>query len=139
MFVDLFSDLLSLRRLIDMSRTPVQTLVKLAPPGMWKSFLTLCILTRNPLGAKRRLRGVWQRQEARLPEWIDALGRDKPLIWVYSGNPRYAHAPTPIDSIVVIRAAIESLFNHLKPRTAVAGMRRHATGLCHLQIQVCRA
>jgi MGT family glycosyltransferase len=37
------------------------------------------------------------------------LSRDQPLIWVYSGNPRYASAPTPIDSIVVIRAAITAL------------------------------
>ena len=37
------------------------------------------------------------------------MSRDKPVIWVYSGNPRYANAPTPIDSIVVIRAAIASL------------------------------
>jgi hypothetical protein len=41
--------------------------------------------------------------------WVDALSRHKPLICVYSGNPRYGNAPTPIDSIVVIRAAIEAL------------------------------
>jgi MGT family glycosyltransferase len=52
---------------------------------------------------------VWQRGDASLPDWIAALGRDKPVIWVYSGNPRYANAPTPIDSIVVIRAAIAAL------------------------------
>ena len=49
---------------------------------------------------------VWQRGNATLPDWVAALSRDKPLIWVYSGNPRYAGVPTPIDSIVVIRAAI---------------------------------
>ena len=54
---------------------------------------------------------VWQRGNATLPDWVAALGRDKPLIWVYSGNPRYANAPTPIDSIVVIRAAIAALAN----------------------------
>ena len=52
---------------------------------------------------------VWQRGNAALPEWILALSREKPLVWVYSGNPRYAGAPTPIDSIVVIRAAIAAL------------------------------
>jgi UDP:flavonoid glycosyltransferase YjiC (YdhE family) len=52
---------------------------------------------------------IWQREKAQLPKWIDALSRQKPLIWVYSGNPRYANAPTPIDSIVVIRAAIQAL------------------------------
>jgi MGT family glycosyltransferase len=52
---------------------------------------------------------LWQRSNATLPDWVLALGHDKPVIWVYSGNPRYADAPTPIDSIVVIRAAIAAL------------------------------
>jgi len=52
---------------------------------------------------------VWQRGDATLPDWVAALGRDKPVIWVYSGNPRYAGAPTPCDSIIVIRAAIAAL------------------------------
>ncbi len=52
---------------------------------------------------------VWQRNNAALPDTIATLSRDKPLIWVYSGNPRYASVPTPIDSIVVIRAAIAAL------------------------------
>jgi UDP:flavonoid glycosyltransferase YjiC (YdhE family) len=54
---------------------------------------------------------VWQRGNATLPEWVAALSRDQPVIWVYSGNPRYAGAPTPVDSIVVIRAAIAALGN----------------------------
>jgi MGT family glycosyltransferase len=56
---------------------------------------------------------VWQRGNATLPDWVATLDRDKPVIWVYSGNPRYANAPTPIDSIVVIRAAIAALGNTL--------------------------
>jgi MGT family glycosyltransferase len=52
---------------------------------------------------------IWQRGNAALPDWVVALNRDQPVIWVYSGNPRYADAPTPIDSIVVIRAAIAAL------------------------------
>jgi MGT family glycosyltransferase len=52
---------------------------------------------------------VWQRGNATLPDWVVALRRDQPVIWVYSGNPRYAGAPTPIDSIVVIRTAIAAL------------------------------
>lgn len=52
---------------------------------------------------------VWQRGNATLPDWVAALGRDKPVIWVYSGNPRYGNTPTPIDSIVVIRAAVAAL------------------------------
>jgi MGT family glycosyltransferase len=52
---------------------------------------------------------IWQRGNAMLPDWVAALGRDKPVIWVYSGNPRYGPVPTPIDSIVVIRTAIAAL------------------------------
>ncbi len=52
---------------------------------------------------------VWQRGDASLPEWLTALPRIRPIIWVYSGNPRYAGVPTAIDSIVVIRAAIAAL------------------------------
>ena len=40
---------------------------------------------------------------------MDALD-DKPLVWVYCGNPRYGgNVATPIDSIVVIRTAIAVL------------------------------
>jgi UDP:flavonoid glycosyltransferase YjiC (YdhE family) len=52
---------------------------------------------------------VWQQEKAQISKWLDSLSRDKPLIWVYSGNPRYANVPSPIDSIVVIRAAIQAL------------------------------
>src|SRR5208337_5566970 len=52
---------------------------------------------------------LWQRDNATLPDWVLTLRHDQPVIWVYSGNPRYADAPTPIDSIVVIRAAIAAL------------------------------
>jgi UDP:flavonoid glycosyltransferase YjiC (YdhE family) len=49
---------------------------------------------------------VWQRGNAALPDWLASLPKDKPLIWVYSGNPRYGSSPNPFDSIIVIRAAI---------------------------------
>jgi MGT family glycosyltransferase len=52
---------------------------------------------------------VPQRVDEALPSWVHALG-DKPLIWVYCGNPRYGGGvATPIDSIVVIRTAIAAL------------------------------
>ena len=54
---------------------------------------------------------VFQRGDAALPTWVDELNAEQPLIWVYSGNPRYAPVATPCDSIVVIRAAIEALAN----------------------------
>lgn len=53
---------------------------------------------------------LWQKPGARLPDWIDVLDRGKPVIWVYSGNPRYF---PPIvtwgDSIVVLHASIAAL------------------------------
>ncbi len=54
---------------------------------------------------------VWQRGNAALPDWINELSRDQPLVWVYCGNPRYAGAAAsnPFDSVVVMRAAIAAL------------------------------
>lgn len=67
----------------------------------------------DPVGADARVTYVgpivYQRGDAKLPGWLDGLGGKRPLIWVYSGNPRYAPVTTPIDSIVVIRAAIAVL------------------------------
>ena len=56
---------------------------------------------------------IWQRGNAALPDWVAELSDDRPVIWVYSGNPRYAGAAAsnPFDSIVVIRAAIAALGN----------------------------
>jgi UDP:flavonoid glycosyltransferase YjiC (YdhE family) len=52
---------------------------------------------------------VWQRGDAVLPDWVTALSRDKPVIWVYPGDLRYGSAPSALDSIVVIRASIGAL------------------------------
>lgn len=52
---------------------------------------------------------VWQKANVALPDWVTALDHGQALIWIYSGNPRYAGAPTPVDSIVVIHTAIATL------------------------------
>jgi MGT family glycosyltransferase len=52
---------------------------------------------------------LWQKPGTTLPGWIDDLSRDKPLIWVYSGNPRYASAGDAFDSLVVLQACIAAL------------------------------
>jgi MGT family glycosyltransferase len=52
---------------------------------------------------------LWQNAEAKLPDWIENLSQEKPIIWVYSGNPRYMRRGTPMDSAVVLQACIEAL------------------------------
>src|SRR6266487_4081060 len=52
---------------------------------------------------------LWQKPGATLPDRIERLGREKPLIWVYSGNPRYATKSETLDSMVVVRACIAAL------------------------------
>lgn len=54
---------------------------------------------------------VWQRGNGELPPWAASLNCSKPVVWVYTGNPKYAGAAgsTACDSIVVIRTAIAAL------------------------------
>jgi len=53
---------------------------------------------------------LWQKPEAKLPDWINDLSVEKPVIWVYSGNPRYIPGvSTPVDSAVVLHACIAAL------------------------------
>jgi UDP:flavonoid glycosyltransferase YjiC (YdhE family) len=50
-------------------------------------------------------------KQEELPDWLAKLPQHQPLIWVYSGNPRYGKDPSIADSIVVIRAAVSALGN----------------------------
>jgi len=53
---------------------------------------------------------LWQKDEAQLPAWFDELSQDRPVIWVYPGNPRYLPGlRTPTDSIVVVQTCTEAL------------------------------
>lgn len=52
---------------------------------------------------------LWEADDASLPDWIEALPADRPVIWVYSGNPRYGSADTTLDSIVVLEACLGAL------------------------------
>ncbi|MET0371060.1 MAG: nucleotide disphospho-sugar-binding domain-containing protein [Sphingobium sp.] len=49
--------------------------------------------------------------DAGLPDWLDALGRDRKLVWVYTGNPRYGGTAvaTPFDSEIILQAALGTL------------------------------
>ncbi len=52
---------------------------------------------------------LWQKPGATLPDWIGALSREKPLIWVYSGNPSYGTVNAAFDSAVVLHACVAAL------------------------------
>ncbi len=51
----------------------------------------------------------YQKSGAGLPEWLRLRHQDKPLIWVYSGNPEYGQNISWADSIIVLQASIEAL------------------------------
>ncbi len=52
---------------------------------------------------------LWQKPGASLPDWVGDLSREKPLIWVYSGNPRYGLANEAFDSAVILHACVAAL------------------------------
>jgi MGT family glycosyltransferase len=53
---------------------------------------------------------LWQRQDEKLPDWIDGLNREQPVIWLYPGNIQYLRgSSTAYDSAVVLQACIEAL------------------------------
>jgi len=53
---------------------------------------------------------LWQKPGAELPDWVAGLSADKPVIWAYTGNPRYVPGlRTPVDSAAVLHACIEAL------------------------------
>jgi UDP:flavonoid glycosyltransferase YjiC (YdhE family) len=53
-----------------------------------------------------------QDSEAELPEWLDDFVGERPLIWVYCGNPRYGSYAQWADSIVILKAVFEGLADH---------------------------
>jgi UDP:flavonoid glycosyltransferase YjiC (YdhE family) len=53
---------------------------------------------------------LWQNPRAIMPSRLADLDTGKPVVWVYTGNPRYAVAgPLPYDSAVVPQACIAAL------------------------------
>lgn len=52
---------------------------------------------------------LWQRPDATLPDWVDSLRRDRPLVWIYSGNPSYGAALSWADSAIVLSACMAAL------------------------------
>jgi UDP:flavonoid glycosyltransferase YjiC (YdhE family) len=52
---------------------------------------------------------LWQKAESELPDWIDDLDKDRSVIWVYSGNPRYSSTNGSFDSMIVLQACVAAL------------------------------
>lgn len=53
---------------------------------------------------------LWQHQEQNLPDWIDNLNTDLPLIWLYPGNIQYMRgSKTAYDSMIVLETCVEAL------------------------------
>ena len=52
---------------------------------------------------------LWQKEDSDLPDWFDELDSGKPVIWVYSGNPKYAPKRTVFDSGVIVDACVKVL------------------------------
>ncbi len=52
---------------------------------------------------------LWQQSGAELPEWLRQRDRERPLVWVYSGNPNYGGVGGTLDSAVVLEACIAGL------------------------------
>lgn len=55
---------------------------------------------------------LWQQSDEKLPDWVDSLSNEQPVIWLYPGNLQYVRGSTTFaDSVVVLQACIEALKN----------------------------
>lgn len=54
---------------------------------------------------------LWQKENVQPPDWFATLSQERPVVWVYSGNPRYAGTNDIFDSMIVLQACIAALAN----------------------------
>ncbi|MBI3137191.1 MAG: hypothetical protein HYZ15_01260 [Sphingobacteriales bacterium] len=54
---------------------------------------------------------VWQRPDSVPPPWFHELPGNKPLIWLYGGNPHYGGRSSIFDSSSMLKACFEALGN----------------------------
>ena len=52
---------------------------------------------------------LWQSPGVPLPDWVSELGQDRPVVWVYTGNPSYGPLLSWADSIVLLRSCLAAL------------------------------
>jgi UDP:flavonoid glycosyltransferase YjiC (YdhE family) len=98
------------RVLVDFSLPPISTLSELSVGDLT---LVVGMPETDPLPANTDVTYIgpilWQNEKAKLPDWIDDLGRDQPLIWIYSGNPHYTTSGKTLDSMVVLQSCVAAL------------------------------
>jgi UDP:flavonoid glycosyltransferase YjiC (YdhE family) len=55
---------------------------------------------------------LWQKEASRLPDWINQLNNETPIIWIYPGNLQYSSkSKSAFDSQVVLDACISAFSN----------------------------
>lgn len=55
---------------------------------------------------------LWQKDNAQLPNWVQQLTNEQPIIWVYPGNLQYSpRSKTAFDSQIVLDACISAFSN----------------------------
>ena len=52
---------------------------------------------------------LWQKEAKQLPGWWADLGRRRPVIWLYCGNPRYGPIASWANSVLVLDVCVEAL------------------------------
>jgi MGT family glycosyltransferase len=52
---------------------------------------------------------IWQNPNQEMPSWFNDLPKDKPVIWIYSGNPRYGKVGKVFNSDIMLFACINAL------------------------------
>jgi UDP:flavonoid glycosyltransferase YjiC (YdhE family) len=93
----------------------LQPIDKIAQLFVGDLTLVLGMPETDPLPAKAEAHYIgavlWQQPDAKIPDWFEALSKDRPVVWVYSGNPHYLPISTPIDSNVILHACTAALAN----------------------------
>ncbi len=54
---------------------------------------------------------LWQNPDVEIPQWLKNLPKDKPLIWIYPGNPSYGGKSKIFDSASMLVACYKALAN----------------------------
>jgi len=54
---------------------------------------------------------LWEKESEQLPDWFGDLDDGKPIVWIYSGNPKYSKKATVVDSEIILKTCLEAFEN----------------------------